>query len=138
MTEKETQSISPIEPGRLLVETDALRAAGWRIVQVLCIGTPEGAELTYSFGLGLELRSLRFTLPAADSLPSITPSYPAAFLYENEIRDLFGVKIERIQGDWDGRVYDVAEGKDGKKPFSKVTIKAISSEEGAAPSGGAR
>ena len=130
MTEKETQSIIEIGIERLLPEVDALRSAGWRIIQILCISSPEGNELSYSFGLGLEMRSLRIRLPAeapaaVSKVPSITALYPAAFLYENEIRDLFGVSIERIAGDWDGKVFDVA----GDRPFSKVTIKAISSEE---------
>jgi ech hydrogenase subunit D len=133
MTERETQSVVPIEPGSLLVEVDALRAAGWRLVQILCIGKAEGAELSYSFGLDLEMRSLRFELADDASLPSITSLYPGAFLYENEIRDLFGVRVERIRADWNGRVYDVAGGDDsraeGRRPFSKVTIKATSSEE---------
>jgi ech hydrogenase subunit D len=129
MTEKETQSIVPIAPGDLLVQVDALRSSGWRLVQVLCVGGTEGAELTYSFGLELEMRSLRLSVPAEESLPSITSLYPGAFLYENEIRDLFGVSIERIRADWQGRVYDTADGPDGRRPFSKVTVKATSSEE---------
>jgi ech hydrogenase subunit D len=125
MTEKETQSIIPIEIQLLLTEVDALRSAGWRLVQILCISSAEGAELSYSFGLGLEMRSLRIVVPAETPLPSITSLYPAAFLYENEIRDLFGVRIERIRADWEGKVYDVAK----DKPFSKVTIRPLSSEE---------
>jgi len=38
---------------------------------------------------------------------------------------LFGVRIERIRSDWEGKTYDVAK----DRPFSKVTIQAISSEE---------
>jgi ech hydrogenase subunit D len=125
MTEKETQSVVPIGIGELLIEVDAFRSAGWRLVQILCIGGTEGAELSYSFGLGLEMRSLRLAVAADASLPSITSLYPGAFLYENEIRDLFGVRIERIRSDWEGKVYDVAE----DKPFSKVTVRATSSEE---------
>jgi ech hydrogenase subunit D len=137
MTGKETQSIVPIAIGDLLVEVDSLRSAGWRLVQILCIGTAEGVELSYSFGLELELKSLRIIVPASTTLPSITSLYPGAFLYENEIRDLFGVKIERIRADWEGRVYDTAEGPGGRKPFSKVTVKAVSSEEPSASVGGA-
>jgi ech hydrogenase subunit D len=125
MTEQENQSVVPIELGSLLPEIDALRNAGWRLVQILCIGGAEGAELSYSFGLGLEMKSLRLAVPAELPLPSITTLYPGAFLYENEIRDLFGVRIERIRSDWEGKVYDVA----GDKPFSKVTVRVTSSEE---------
>jgi ech hydrogenase subunit D len=137
MTEKETQTIVPVGIGPLLTEVDALRSSGWRLVQILCVGNADGAELSYSFGSGLELRSLRVEVPAETPLPSITSLFPGAFLYENEIRDLFGVRIERIRSDWEGNVYDVAGGADGARPFSKVTVKAISSEEGPASAGGA-
>jgi ech hydrogenase subunit D len=138
MTEKETQSIVPVALGDLMMEVDALRAAGWRLVQVLCVGESAGAELSYSFGLDLEMRSLRVSVPAEASLPSITSLYPGAFLYENEIRDLFGVRIERIRSDWMGKVYDTAAGPDGRAPFSKVTVRATSSEESPAAFGGER
>jgi ech hydrogenase subunit D len=134
MTDLAKQSIIETRIEALLPEIDALRNSLWRLVQILCIGGPDGAEISYSFGLGLEMRSLRIKVPAETPLPSITTLYPAAFLYENEIRDLFGVRIERIGADWEGKVYDVAK----DRPFSKVTIKAMSSEEPMASPGGLR
>ena len=131
MTENEVQTIEEIKGESLLPAVDALRAAGWRIVQILCVASAEGCELSYSFGLGLAMKSLRFRAVAGDAVPSITPIYPAAFLYENEIRDLFGVRIERIGADWAGKVYDVASGAPGGgAPFSKVTIVGPRSEGG--------
>jgi ech hydrogenase subunit D len=75
------------------------------------------------------MRTLRFRAAAGEPVASITPIYPAAFLYENEIRDLFGVAIERIAADWQGAVFDVAGGDSGA-PFSKVTIVGPRSEGG--------
>jgi ech hydrogenase subunit D len=131
MNEQAKQSIIETRIESLLPEIDALRSSGWRLVQILCIGSEEGAELSYSFGLKLELRSLRIVVPAETQVPSITTIFPAAFLYENEIRDLFGVRIERISADWEGRVYDVAK----DKPFSKVKLQVISSEGGSSAAG---
>jgi ech hydrogenase subunit D len=126
MTEREVQSVVEIGAESLLTEADALRSANWRLVQILCVSSPEGNELSYSFGQGLAMKSLRFNAPAGASVPSITSLYSAAFLYENEIRDLFGLKIDRIRADWEGRVLDVA----GEKPFSKVSIMGPRSEGG--------
>jgi ech hydrogenase subunit D len=123
--ETEVHAIEDIEIPALLREVDSLRAADWRLIQILAIATAEGAELIYSFGSGLAMRSLRLRVGAASQVPSITALYPAAFLYENEIRDLFGVEIERISGDWLGKVYDVSK----EKPFAKATVRAMSSEE---------
>jgi len=118
--------VSTIEASSLLSEVDVLRATGWRIVQVLGVAVQDGTEITYTFGKELEMRSLRIAAPAGSAVPSITALYPGAFLYENEIRDLYGARIERIRADWEGKVLDVA----GEKPFAKVRIDAISSEGG--------
>lgn len=126
MSEKEVQIVDEIEPDRLLAEVDAFRSGGWRIVQILCVSSAGGCELSYSFGMGLEMRSLRFFAAPETAVPSVTALYPAAFLYENEIRDLFGVRIERIGSDWMGKVLDVA----GDRPFSKVKIAGPRSEGG--------
>jgi ech hydrogenase subunit D len=124
MLEAETQTIETISVDGLLTEVHSLQLDGWRLVQILCIAQPDAYELTYSFGGGFALRSLRFTVGAKQPVPSITPHYPAAFLYENEIRDLFGVKLERIDLDWRGKVYDV----EGDRPFAKAGLQLGSSE----------
>jgi ech hydrogenase subunit D len=127
MIERETQEIEEIEVGALLSEVDSLRLDHWRLVQVLCAATSEGFELDYSFGGGYALKTLRLRIGEKDRVPSITTFYEAAFLYENEIRDLFGAKIERITPDWEGKVFDV----EGERPFDRRRIDAISSEGGA-------
>jgi len=119
--------IEAIAPEGLLPRADALRVAGWRLIQVLAISMPEGVELSYSFGLELEMRVLRFMARPGSAVPSLTPVYAAAFLYENEIRDLFNVAIERISVDWLGKTYDVAEA--GR--FDTMRLSMTSSEEGA-------
>jgi ech hydrogenase subunit D len=126
---EERQSVVDIDAESLLKEVDSLRAKEWRIVQVLCVSNAEGYELSYSFGLGLRMKSLRLRSRPEEEVPSVTALYPGAFLYENEIRDLFGVRIERIRADWEGNVLDVAQAGPGGRPFSKVRIEATSSEE---------
>jgi ech hydrogenase subunit D len=129
MVEIETQSIDVIEVDDLLSQVDALKLDGWRLVQILCISLEDGYELNYSFGGGYAMRTLRLTIGLKDAVPSITPHYGAAFLYENEIRDLFGVRLERIDLDWRGKVFDVK----GDKPFSKVSMRLASSERQSPP-----
>jgi len=126
MTERETQTLEEIEVSNLVPTVDALRVAGWRLVQVLGISAADHTELNYSFGLGLQHKILRLKVAAGAEVPSITDVFLAAYLYENEIRDLFGVKIERIAVDWLGKVYEPVQGK----AFSKITVAATSSEGG--------
>ncbi len=136
MRERETQTIEEIEVEMLPTLADGMRLDGWRLVQILCISRDDGYELQYSFGGGYALKTLKLTFGLKDTVPSITPYYGAAFLYENEIRDLFGARIERIAPDWEGKVFDVAD----KTPFAKRSVPLTSSErpEGALRLGGNR
>jgi ech hydrogenase subunit D len=118
--------VEEISVGDLLTRIDALRSAGWRLVQMMGIATADSVELDYSFGLDRLMRVFRFHVAPAEPVPSITSLYAGAYLYENEIRDLFGVAIERISVDWLGKVYDQA----GDKPFEKISIRLPSVEGG--------
>jgi ech hydrogenase subunit D len=124
MPEMETHLIEEIEPESLIPIVDTIKLDGFRLVQILCVAVPDGFELYYSFGGGYSMRSLKLRIGTRDPVPSITPCYQAAFLYENEIRDLFGVRIERIGLDWNGKLYDVA----GNAPFAKASVRLTSSE----------
>jgi ech hydrogenase subunit D len=124
MVEREIQIVEEIAVNSLAAETDALKLDNWRLVQVLCVSLADGYELSYSFGGGYAMRTLRIKAGLKEPVPSITPYYPAAFLYENEIRDLFGARIERIDPDWNGKVLDV----EGKKPFAKASVPLAGSE----------
>jgi ech hydrogenase subunit D len=53
-------------------------------------------------------------------LPSISGVYFSAFLYENEIHDLFGISITDIALDYKGKFYQTA----GKFPFKPVALDA--------------
>ena len=46
-------------------------------------------------------------------MPSITPIYPSAVFYENEMKELFGVKVENISTDYRDKFYRIEE----KTPF---------------------
>ena len=47
-------------------------------------------------------------------MPSITGVYEGAYLYENEIRELFGVKFKGINVDYNGHLYK----KKAEAPFA--------------------
>jgi len=81
---------------------------GYRLAQMHCTTLKDQAlpyEVNYSFAKDLELYNLRVVLGEQEILPSISEIHPAAFLYENEIHDLFGVKVENMSIDYDGRLY---------------------------------
>jgi ech hydrogenase subunit D len=93
----------------LLDKVRAKREAGCRLVQVSATRLPDQVELTYSFDLNSRLASLRLSLPgAAPRVPSISGIYGCAFLYENEIHDLFNVQVDGMAVDFKGNLYKLA------------------------------
>ncbi len=87
----------------------ALKREGWRLVQIGATRLAEEFEVTYSFDLGGHLANLRVFVPAGEPrLPSITPVYWGAFLYENELHDLFGLSSEGLAVDFHGHLYKTA------------------------------
>ena len=105
----------PIET--LLDRTRSMREQGCRLVQICATRLPDQIELTYSFDLQCQLISLRVTIPGADPrVPSISSVFWCAFLYENEIHDLFNIQVDGMSVDFHGRFYKTAV----KFPFATV------------------
>lgn len=95
--------IHDLERTGLPEKAGALGKEGFRLVQMM--GTPreDSIEVMVSFDKNYELRNFRVFVPRDDlTLPSITDSFPAAFTYENELQDLFGIKVENLAIDYEG------------------------------------
>ena len=85
------------------------KAAGWRFVQLLCTNTDDGIDVQYSYMKDQLLENWTVKgVSKEDHLPSITGEFLAAFVFENESHDLFGVQIDNIAIDFGGRFYDLA------------------------------
>ena len=110
MTERITQDTLPEE---LSTKALKLKNDGYRIVQICATRTPGGYELQYSFALEYQMICLRLAINEDVEIVTISNIFSPAFLYENEIRDLFGVKIQMINVDYKGNLYHI----DTKTPF---------------------
>jgi ech hydrogenase subunit D len=110
----EPQEIIPIEKDALLGAVSDLFAQGYRMVQIGCTTLENAYELNYSFDKDYQFKNLRITVQQQDEIQSISVIYPNAFLYENEINDLFGLYIKNISVDYKGAFYRTAI----KTPFS--------------------
>ena len=101
------QTFQTIPLETLLEKTGELRKQGYRLVQIGATRLPEHVELTYSFDRESRLTNLRFQIPAAGArLPSISGIYWCAFLYENELHDLFNVQVDGMAVDFHGHLYE--------------------------------
>ena len=115
----EPQENTMIAKNDLVGMVAQLFAEGYRLVQIGCTTLPGAYELNYSFDKDYRFKNLRVTAAPGEEVPSVSVIYPNAFLYENEIHDLFGVVIKNINIDYRGTLYRTAI----KVPFSVENIK---------------
>ena len=110
----ETEFIS-IQLMELLHRVSDLKEQGSRLVQICCSKHGEALELDYSFDLNYRLVDLKISVMPEDEIDSISAIFPQAFLYENEIESLFGLKVKHMSVDFGGKLYQMAK----QKPFAE-------------------
>ncbi len=119
-----------VEVERLSEAVTALRDDGWRLVTATCIPRERGGRtVLYHFERAERLRHVRVEVPADGAVPSIAPAFPAAFLVENEMRELQGLAVTGLTVDYGGRLYrdeDQLEGfvhaeRHERRPLAVVT-----------------
>lgn len=103
------QKIIPVEVAELLSTVRGMKKDGYRLLQICATKVSEGFEILYSFDKDHELTNLRLTIPEEQEVQSVTGEYWGAFIYENEMHDLFGVKILNSELDFGGHFFKVAE-----------------------------
>lgn len=87
----------------------------WRLAQICCTLVGEEYEVTYSFASGYEVTHYRLVVAKDEMVPSISRVYKSAIFYENEMRELFGLKVEYMKVDMQGTLYRLDE----ETPFVK-------------------
>jgi ech hydrogenase subunit D len=111
---KENQSSTIIDKKDLQPMTADLKNKGYRLVVITCV-LGENFDIQYSFEKDYQFASLRVAIPKSDPVvPSITATYLAAFTYENELQDLFGLTVTDMALNFKGTFYKTAV----KTPFA--------------------
>ena len=96
------QEIVDIERVDILSKTHDLKNAGYRLVLICAL---KDLTLMYCFEKDEKLVILRFSANSLDPVESISSMYSYAFMYENEIKDLFGVNVANMNLDFNGHFY---------------------------------
>ena len=103
---REAQVIETIDLSDLLARVGERKAAGDRLVAISCAVVEGQNEITYSFeDRDHRFLHLRITVPPGATIPSVTPSFWGAFVYENEIHDLYGLTVTGMNVDYGGHFY---------------------------------
>ncbi|MDR1815414.1 MAG: NADH-quinone oxidoreductase subunit C [Clostridiales Family XIII bacterium] len=104
------QEILPLEADALLGTVQDLKTAGYRLGQVCATPAEDDLEVLYSFEKDNVLKNYKLLVgAAAPELQSITAIYPYAFIYENEMHDLFGITFKNLSLDYGGKFFKVAK-----------------------------
>ena len=110
-----------ISPENVVGEIAKMKVEGYRFVTLSCVELDETTvDILYHFDREFQLKHLRLTVPKDAPVPSISPVYFAAFLVENEIQDLFGIRFLGLAIDYDRTLYLEADVK--KTPFCKYVV----------------
>lgn len=119
--------ITEVQCETLLNYVAQKKGQGHRLVTITCRDTGDGHELLYHFDKDYHLSNLRLQLPKGATLPSITSLYFAAVIVENEMKDLFGLSIEGLALDYEGKLI-LAEGAP-KAPLNKSSCVEASEQK---------
>jgi ech hydrogenase subunit D len=114
MVHVENQSLVVVDKSEIIEKVSQMSKGGYRLVQISCLAK-DSFEITYTFDKDYVCSHFRVVLPKENpELPSITGVYFAAFTYENELQDLFGVKVTGLALDFKGKFYKLSV----KTPFA--------------------
>lgn len=78
---------------------------GFRLITATCIDEGEEFRVIYSFDKELAISNLEVVTPREKAIPSISGIYACAFLIENEMKELFSLKIDNLGLDLGGKMY---------------------------------
>lgn len=100
---------------------------GCRLVTITCVDEGDKVRLLYSFDRELFLENLEIYITREQAVSSISAIYACAFLVENEIKELFGIKIDNVALDLGGCLYMVAGAEEA--PMTRKNQAAGKGEE---------
>lgn len=90
---------------QLLGQAQTMIYEGYRFVTATCVDNGDGTfDIIYHFDRDLELVSFRVTINRDEELPSISKIYFCALFVENEMKELFGLKVTNIAIDYGGHL----------------------------------
>lgn len=107
--------IDVIDSGTMLSLVSHYYRDGYRLAAITATQTGGKIQILYSFSRDNLLSNLRLSVYPVEEVESIGKIYPYAFLYENEIAELFGINIVNMPIDYEGDLYQIAV----KKPFNE-------------------
>ena len=100
------ENIIQITKNDILNEGKKLLDAGAKFVTAVCNDLDEKLEVTYFFSSnrGVNLTCLRYSVGKDEEVPSLTGATLSTLLIENEMKELFGLKVKDLAIDYGGHL----------------------------------
>ena len=106
---KNIQDIEIVEEVKILVTVADTKTAGYRLSQICASKIDENLEILYTFEKASSLQNYKVIIGCKEpTLPSITAYYNPAFIYENEMHDLFGINFSNLELDYGGAFFKLS------------------------------
>lgn len=127
------QDFRPLSLDKLVSTCEEWKANGYRLAQ-LCpkLERDDSITLIYTFVKGSDMVNFKVSgiVKGVTEVSSVTQLFIAAFVFENEAHDLFGVNIVGNRIDFKGKFYAFADGVEA--PMTIISPAQIAAREKAA------
>ncbi|MCK9322613.1 MAG: NADH-quinone oxidoreductase subunit C [Candidatus Methanomethylophilaceae archaeon] len=117
----EVQEITEISYSDLLVKAKELAEGGYRAVQICATSKDGKTEMLYSFDKDFKMINYRVNVPSEMRVSSITGFFWSAFIFENEVHDLFGIEFTDLVLDYKGNFFKLSS----KTPWKTEAKKEV-------------
>lgn len=94
--------------------------AGYRLAQICSTAFEGYNEVLYSLNKEYLMENYKIDLPVDEEIKSFSDLFPAATLYENEIKELWGVNVVGISIDYKNNFYRIEEDTPFKKQITVI------------------
>lgn len=107
----------------LLGKTQEMRYDNYRFVTATCVDNGDGSfDVIYHFDRDLELVNFRLKVKKPEEVPSISKIFFCAGLVENEMKELFGLKVTNIVIDYGGHLLLTDDAPENPMARQQITI----------------
>ncbi len=100
------ENIKEITKDNIVSEGKKLLDAGAKFVTAVCNDLDEKLEVSYIFSnnRGVDMTLLRYAVGKDEEVPSLTGITLSTLLIENEMKELFGLKVKDLAIDYGGHL----------------------------------
>lgn len=110
----EVQTYLPVAATELIERAKQYKSEGYRLIHMCCTKSATEMDIIYTYEKeSYQMINLKLPVAVGDTIPSISGVFLHAFLYENEIHDLYAVNVSGMAVDFNGTLYQTAV----KHPF---------------------